>query len=711
MLDALFRPKSVAIIGASNKELSIGYRILKNLIDFKFKGPLYPVHPKEKHILDIPAYRSVKDIPGAVDLAHIVVRNTLVPQMMLECAEKGVKVVIINSAGFKEIGAEGKALEDEVVRIAKENKIRVFGPNCQGIMNTDPEVSVYANFTFTKIEPGNVSILAQSGGIGEVVNNRFSELGIKIRMYASNGNACDISIPEILEYWGQDDETKAIVLHIESLDNPAEFIEVVKKITLTKPILAMKTGRTEEGARAITSHTGAMIEKDTTTDIIFDKCGIVGFKNTDELCRAAIAFSEQPVPKGNRVGIITNTGGPAIIAADECIEAGLELPELSKKTKNSLKESQFAVASINNPVDILATAGPDEYEAAINALLEDDQIDVVLVNFITPFFVDCEEVAGRIAAISKTAEKPIIAVIMTNKSQWRKTLEIVKDAGIPVYSFPEDAAKVIGKMAEYGRYKNRVKDQITDFEINDDRIKEILQNACIERSRNTPKAKLDFLPQKDVFSILEAGGFSLAPYLSSQDISTTLKINLQEIINFASEVGYPVVLKIDREDIVHKSDAGGVTLGIENSDELKKVYQQYQYTFGKQANIIVQKEISGGTEMIVGSTFQPGLGHLVMVGMGGIYTEVLKDVSFGLVSVGHKKAKEMVEKTKAIKILDSVRGEKKKDIEALVGIVERVSHLVSKFPEIRELDLNPVMVLEESKGAVIVDARIKIQEQ
>lgn len=694
MLDALFRPRSVAVIGASNKKLSIGYRILHNLIDFEFKGPLYPVHPKEEYILDLPAYQSVKDIPGAVDLAHIVVRNTLVPQMMLECAEKGVKVVIINSAGFKEIGPEGKALEDEVVRIAKENKIRVFGPNCQGIMNTDPKVSVYANFTFTKIQPGNVSILAQSGGIGEVVNNRFSELGIKIRMYASNGNACDVSIPEILEYWGQDEETKVIVLHIESLDNPAEFIEVTKKITPTKPILAMKTGRTEEGARAITSHTGAMIEKDTTTDIIFEKCGIVGFKNTDELCRAAIAFSEQPASEGNGVGIITNTGGPAIVAADECVETGLELPELSEKTKRSLKESQFAVASINNPVDILATAGPNEYEAAINALLEDERIDVVLVNFITPFFVDCEEVARRMAEIAKTAEKPIIAVIMTNKSQWKNTLEIVRDAGIPVYSFPEDAAKVIGKMAEYGKYKKRIEDQIIDFVIDDGKIEQILRNA--------QKVKVDFLPQKDVFSILNACGFSLAPYLSSQD--------LQEILNFASEVGYPVVLKIDREDIVHKSDAGGVTLGIEDSDELKKVYQQYQGSFGKQANIIVQKEISGGVEMIVGATYQAKLGHLVMVGLGGIYTEVLKDVSFGLAAIGHNKAGEMVERTKAYKILDSVRGEKKKDIEALISIVKRVSHLVGRFPEIRELDLNPVMVLDESKGAVIVDARIRIQE-
>ncbi|MDI6887309.1 MAG: CoA-binding protein, partial [Candidatus Thermoplasmatota archaeon] len=329
MLDPLFNPKSVAVIGASNKELTIGNRILKNLIDFKFKGELFPVHPKEELVRGLKAYKSILDIPQEVDLAHIVVKNTIVPSIVEECGKKGVKVVIINSAGFKEIGGEGIELERKIVEIGKKYGVRIFGPNCQGIMNTDKDVSVYANFTFTKIKPGNISILAQSGGVGEVINNRFSELGIGIRMYASNGNACDISLQEILKYWGKDEQTRVIVLHIESLNNPKEFMEIAADIARRKPILAMKSGRTEEGAKAITSHTGALVGKDTTTELIFDKCGIVSFRSIEELCDAAIAFVTQPLPKGPRVGVVTNTGGPGIIAADECIDAGLILPDLS----------------------------------------------------------------------------------------------------------------------------------------------------------------------------------------------------------------------------------------------------------------------------------------------------------------------------------------------------------------------------------------------
>jgi len=439
-LSPLFRPRAVAVIGASNKTLSIGNRVMKNLLDFKFTGPVYPVHPKEEEIMGQKVYKSILDVPGEVDLVHIVIKNTWVPQAIEDCGKKGVKAIIINTAGFKEIGGEGIELEKQIVEVAKKYNIRLFGPNCQGVMNTDKDVSVYANFTFAQVRPGHISIVAQSGGVGEVINNRFAELGIGIRMYASNGNACDVSIQEILEYYGDDPLTRVIIVHIEGLDDPASFFEIAKRITKKKPILGMKTGRTEVGAKAVSSHTGSMMGVDITTELMFEKAGILTFRDEEDIINAAIAFSSQPVPKGPRVGVITNTGGPGIIAADELIEAGLSLPDFEDETKNYLRENLFAVASINNPVDVIATAGPKEYGAAINGLLKDPNVDSLMVNFITPFFVDCEGVAREIEKANEGSDKPIVTVLMTDSQRWAKTVKIIHDSGVPYYYFPETAS-------------------------------------------------------------------------------------------------------------------------------------------------------------------------------------------------------------------------------------------------------------------------------
>jgi acetyltransferase len=455
MLTALFKPKAVAVIGASNKKLSIGYRIVQNLMDYGYKGPIFPVHPKDPFTINFKTYKSILDVPDEIDVAHIVIPGKYVPMAMADCGKKGVKFVIINSAGFKEVGGEGAKLEEQVVAIAKEHGVRVIGPNCQGVICSDPAVRAYCNFTFTYPTPGNVAIVAQSGGVGEVVNQRFSELGIGVHMYASNGNACDVSIPEIIRYWGTVDEVKVIVVHIESLSNPAEFLEVATEVAVKKPILGMKTGRTAEGAKAVASHTGGLMETDISTELIFEKAGVVTFRDEEELVQAAYAFSTQAAPRGNRVGIITNTGGPAIIGTDELIDAGLEIPPLSEKSESFLKEKLYAAASVNNPVDVLATANAGHFRAAMDALMDDDGIDSVFMTVVTPFFVDNEAVAREIAAVNQEGKKPVIVNLMTDRRQWTGPTNILKEGGVPEYSLPETAARARVAMTEYTRLKSR----------------------------------------------------------------------------------------------------------------------------------------------------------------------------------------------------------------------------------------------------------------
>jgi acetyltransferase len=345
MLDSLFNPKAVAVIGASTRELHIGNRVVKNLLDFGYKGPIYPINPKADEIRGLKAYASILDVPTDVDVVHMVIPAQFVPYAIDDCGQKGVKFVILNGGGFAEVGPEGAAIQQDCLTRAKEHGIRIFGPNCQGIINSDPDVRAYCNFTFTRPDPGHISMVALSGGVAEVIHQAFSEMGVGTRMYASNGNACDVTIPEILQYYGEDEGTRVIVLYVEGLRDPTRFLEVASQVAAKKPILAMKAGRTEQGAKAAASHTGGLAKEDLATDLIFEKTGILSFRDEGELCQAAIAFASQPIPRGNRVGMITNTGGPAVISTDVLAGAGLEIPPLSEKAKEILQEKLFDEAT------------------------------------------------------------------------------------------------------------------------------------------------------------------------------------------------------------------------------------------------------------------------------------------------------------------------------------------------------------------------------
>jgi acyl-CoA synthetase (NDP forming) len=692
MLDALFRPKSVAVIGASTKELSIGNRIVKNLIEFGFKGSIYPISLKADEILGIEAYKSILDVPGNVDVVHMVIPSKFVPQAIDDCGAKGVKFVILNGGGFAEVGPEGAAIQEDCLDKAKKHGIRIFGPNCQGIINTDPDVRAYCNFTFTKPDPGSISIVALSGGVAETIHQAFSEMGIGTRMYASNGNACDITIPEILSYYGEDAGTRVILLYVEGLRDPETFLEVAREVAAKKPILAMKAGRTEEGAKAAASHTGGLAKEDLATDLIFEKTGILSFKDEDELCQAAVAFSSQPTPRGKRVGMITNTGGPAVIATDVLVNAGLKIPPLSEKAETILREKLFPEATVGNPIDVLATAGAEQFRTALDVVMDEDQIDSVFLNFVTPFFVDSESIAREIVEVNQQKRKPIVCNLMTDKRQWVGTVEILQEGGVPYYSFPSTAAKVLTALTKYSEVRTREIGEVRTFDdTNGEKAQVVLQKA-VEAGR-------DFLTAIEVYEILDAYRIPIADW--------RIAANADEATEAAVQIGFPVVVKTDSESIVHKSDVGGVVVDLRDSDSVRSVVEEMEVRLkAEDLKFLIQKFLPGGKEVIIGAKAEEGLGHIVMFGMGGIYVEIMKDVSYKLTPVTTVEAQEMITSLQSAPLLKGVRGEKGINEDGIIEIIQRVSQMVSECPVIKELDLNPVIAYEDQ--AFVVDARIVV---
>jgi len=560
-------------------------------------------------------------------------------------------------------------------------------------MNSDPAVSLYANFTFTPMTRGGVSIIAQSGGVAEVLNLNLRERGMGFRLYASNGNARDVSVPEILAHYGRDPETKVILLHIESMKDPVEFIRTVTPISAAKPVLALKSGKTREASKAISSHTGSLMEDDTLTDAIFEKCGVLRFDSMEEMVDAAIAFATQPCPAGSRVGIMTNAGGPAIIAVDECVQLGLSLPGLTEASKQTLNQGLPPEAHCDNPVDTAATAGPPAFAAATGALLSDPNIDSVMVNMVTPFFVDSQGNAEAIVDqwVRNGKSKPLVTVLMTNEN-WAPTLTTIRGAGIPVYPFPETAAKVLKRMVDWSRAKGRSSDGP-------------LATSADTRSALAllDEQKADgggFLPARRAFRVLDCYGIPAAMTRSIRSAS--------ELDGIEASFGYPLVLKVEAREVVHRTDAGGVVLGIDSRERLDAGFRELTEKFSAyQPWVTVQKQMPPGREVIVGARREGGL-TLIMVGVGGIYVEVLKDVAFGLSPLSRERIEGMFRSLRTWPLLSGVRGAKPADLAALSEIVLKVQHAMEELPGLTELELNPVIVYDEGKGASVVDARLRV---
>lgn len=697
-LDAFFRPRAVAVVGASPNPLTIGHRILENLLAYGFKGPIYPVHPKAAEVRDLRAYPGIEEVPGPVDLAHIVVKSSAVLEQVERCAAKGVKGVIVNTSGFAEVGGEGLAEERRLSARARELGIRVFGPNCQGVMNTDPAFSLYSNFTFARIKPGPVSIVAQGGGIAEVIDSELQERGVGLRMYASNGNACDVSIPEILSYFGQDDGTRVIVLHMESIADPRALLRAARELGGRTPILALKSGTTREGARAVASHTGGLVEDDSVTDLLLERAGIVRFTKTGDLVDAVKAFAWQKAPRGRRVAILTNAGSPAICAADEAVARGLSLPEPSGPTVEALRDKLFPTSSLHNPLDMMATAPSEHYGAALRALLSDPAYDAVLVSFITPFFVDCEAVARQIASVAATARLPLVANVMASPEK-PEVARILEAARVPTYYFPETAAAVLAALARHGELASREEKAPTELT----GIDGARARAVIERS-------------------LAHGGGMLAP-AEAAELATCYGIaqpawglarTPDEAAQVAVELGFPVVLKAVARDLVHRSDEGAVVLGLADTRGVLAAAADLLDRFaGREPSLLVQVQAPEGTEVIIGASTNGWggageVGHTILFGLGGIFVEALRDVSLGLTPVTKLEARRIVRSIRGFPILAGSRGRRGADLARLEDLILRVSRLVTDLPEVAELDLNPVIARGVGESALAVDVRVRV---
>jgi len=687
-LNYFYEPKAIALIGASAKELSIGNVIIKNLLHYGFTGSIYPINPKVDEIRGLKAYPSILDVPGEVDLVHIVIPPPFVPEEVENCGKKGVKAIIINTAGFKEMGAEGHALEDDFLARAKKYNIRIIGPNCQGTINSDPKFNAYCNFTFTFPNPGFISVVAQSGGVGAVIMQAFHDMGIGIRMYSSNGNGSDVSIPEIIKYYSEDENTNVIVLYLESLADTKEFVNLAMEVAAKKPILAISAGRTEKGAAASKSHTGGLAGG-KTMELIFKKTGILSFSNLEDLCNAAVAFANQPIPKGNNVGMITNTGGPAIIATDELSSCGLNMPQLSENAKSHLKTTMLEAASINNPLDVVATAGAAHFKSAIETLMAEPQIDSIYLTFVTPPFVDCVSVANVISEISKKQIKPIVCNYITDKKTWCETSEILNKGGVPCFDYPETAAKSLSALVNYNKIKTRNKGQVISFkDIDNNKVKDILTNAKSQKREN--------LSAYEVYEILSAYNIPIASWAIAE--------NKDDAFEKAEKIGFPLVVKVDSEKIIHKSDVGGVVINIKSLEELTLVLNKMYSDFGNDIKFFIQQFIPKGKELIIGAKAEKGVGHIILFGLGGVFVELLKDVSLSITPVTDCESEEMISSIKASKLITGYRGEKGMNKTKIIEIIQRISMLVSQFPEIKELDLNPLFAFDNEICAV--DARI-----
>ncbi len=701
-IQSIMAPTSVAVVGATNRRGSVGLAVFRNILDSGYQGVLYPVNPKAKSIQGVKAYPSLTDIPDPIDMAVLVVPSKAVPAVVEEAAAKGIPGVTVITAGFKEIGGEGVELEKKIVEISKKHNIRVVGPNCLGVINTNPEISLNASFARITPQPGNIAFVSQSGALCTAALDEAAGRNIGFSKFISFGNKADVSEVDFLRYLKDDPDTQVILLYLEDIVNGREFIDVCREITweARKPIIAIKSGSSPEGAKAAASHTGSMAGSDSAYDAIFMQSGVQRVESINELFDYAIAFSNQPPPKGNRVAIVTNAGGPGIMATDAVVRYGLKLAQLSPETKKKLSECLPPTANINNPVDVIGDATYERYETSIRTVLEDNGVDGVIVILTPQAMTDILETAQILPQVAQGAKKPLLSCFMglVDVSEGVRYLE---KHGIPNYTFPQAAVRAMASMVAFGESQGKDKRALKLLASDSDKaaVRKIIEEKLKEKDRA-------LLPENEASEILKCYGF---PLLRSKVVSA--KKDLAATLDY---VGTPVVMKIASSDILHKSDAGGVKLNLRNLEEAQEAYDQIMSN-AKAYNpdavidgILVEKMAPKGNEVILGSTRDPKFGPIVMFGLGGILVEVLKDVTFRVAPMWESSAENMIKSIKAYKVLQGVRGNPPSDIEALKECILRLSQLVSEHPEIAELDINPLLVLPEGEGCVVADARIAL---
>jgi acetyl coenzyme A synthetase (ADP forming)-like protein len=698
-----FEPRSVAIVGASRREGTIGRALLSNLVAAGFHGSIYPINPSASEIAGLQCFRALGEVGKPIDLAVIAVPAPLVEAAVQDCATAHVKAVVVISSGFAEASLEGRVAEERLRHFVRSSGMRLVGPNCMGVLNADPAVSLNATFAPEWPPSGNVSMLSQSGALGIALLDYATKLNVGIAQFISIGNKADVSSNDLLAYWGDDPRTQVIALYLESFGNSRVFARLAPEIGRKKPIVAVKSGRSAAGTRAASSHSAALASLDVGIDALFAQAGVIRTNTLEELFDVVALLSTQPVLRGPRIGVITNAGGPGILLADACEALGMSLPSLSAETLAGLRHFLPSQAGLSNPIDMIASATPDQYERAIELVSKDRNVDALVVIYIPPFVTKPDEIAAAIArgAGAVPADKPIATVFLSSKGA-PPILSGGPRGKIPSYSFPENAAMALAASLRYGRFLARPRG--TFAVIGPAEQKQI--RRIVEEALSDTEDDRAWLSTERLAAVLALAGITFAQFAVSASTP-------ESAAEASARVGtYPVVLKAIARGLVHKTDVGGVALHLDSSESVRRASQTMAASIHQAGflleGFLIQREVNAGIEAIVGVTSDPGLGHILVAGLGGVAVELLGDVSFRLPPVSDVDAREMLDGIKAKKLFDGFRGAPPADRGALVDIIMKISALVELMPELTELDLNPIKILPPGLGAIVVDGRLRV---
>ncbi|MBD5402247.1 GNAT family acetyltransferase [bacterium] len=680
-LDKIMKPKAIAVVGASTKEHTIGSDIMKRLQEYKFNGNIYPVNPKGGIIEGLQAYTSVKEIPGEVDLAIIVVNAKFVLDTIDQCHEKGIKGLCIITAGFKETGKEGAEAEKALLAKVREYGMRCVGPNCLGVVNTDPEVRMDGCFAESLPERGHIGFVSQSGALGGGILNILKDLNLGFAQFISIGNQADVNAETALEYWENEDDVEQILLYMESIQNPANFRKLASRISKKKPVLALKAGRSAAGASAASSHTGSLAGADKAANALLNQSGVIREYSLQDLFATAKVFANCPIPKGDRVAIITNSGGPGIMATDAICENGMQMAQITDATKEKLRSFLPSAASVKNPIDMIASAPIEHYKETLKTVIADENVDMIMVIYLPFLGLKDIDVAKAVMEIkAEYPEKPVIGVFMTKNDFFTKLSDL--EVNMPFFMYAEEAADGFNRLNQQRKWMERPEGQIPVYDVDREKAKQIIKQSLAEgRAQLTTRESID---------VLDAYGIRVC----KSGFATTE----EEVVEVGNSIGYPVVMKMTSKTTSHKTDVGGVRVNIQSEEQLRAEYQDLIAKLTEKGlidgleGVIIQEMVKGNREMVCGIATDPQYGPMMMFGLGGVFIEVMKDVTFRIAPLTDVDAAEMIKSVKAYKLLEGARGTTPAQMDQIQETLLRLSQLVHDFSFIDELDINPLLI-------------------
>ena len=696
-LDKIMKPRAIAVVGASTKPHTIGSDIMKRLQEYGFTGDIYPVNPKGGVIEGLQAYPSVLDIPGEVDLAIIVVNAKFVLQTIDQCHEKGIGGLCVISAGFKETGHEGMELEQALLKKVRDYGMRCVGPNCLGVVNTHPSVRMDGCFAESLPQRGDIGFVSQSGALGGGILNILKDLNLGFAQFISIGNQADVNAETAMEYWENDEDVKQILLYMESIQNPANFRQLATRISKKKPILALKAGRSAAGASAASSHTGSLAGADKAANALLMQSGVIREYSLENLFATAKVFSNCPIPKGDRVAIVTNSGGPGIMATDAVCEYGMQMAQLTEETKATLRSFLPAAASVKNPVDMIASAPIEHYKKTLETVIADDNVDMIVVIYLPFLGLKDIDVAKAVMEIkAANPQKPIVGVFMTTSSFFEQLSEM--DVNVPFFMYAEQAVDGLNRLNQQRLWTQKPDGVTPVYDVNKTLAKSIMQ-AALDDGR-------DQLTTRESMDVLEAYGIRICQSGFAKDI--------EEAVALANRIGYPVVMKMTSKTTSHKTDVGGVRVNIQSEEALRAEYADLIEKLRERnlleglEGVIIQEMVKGNREMVCGIATDPQFGPMMMFGLGGVFIEVMKDVTFRMAPLTEQDAMDMITGVKAYGLLQGARGTTPAQMPQLQESLLRLSQLVGDFPAIEELDINPLIISEKNGEGIAVDGRIKL---